>query len=568
MPALAPSALPGFSHTIQVDKNLIRLLSDQTYTSFTNCLRELIVNAYDADASVVSIQTDIPHVGAKTEYAGSLRIDDNGHGMNVDEFIRMTRIAPGRMPVERSRRYGRPRVGRFGIGYLAAFPFCQTMEIRTRIDTDKEIVATFDCASYFKKSEEFVGLERVPVEARVERQRLSEFTAATGTSIILRGLTPEARRHLTHTHAPERKRGRKVESIHDWPAKERIAWELGQVLPIPWPAPYDEWQERLGIERQDNDPGLSVRLDGKSIQKPWPDGDHLLNTLPTQEGRDHYVRLSGDDQEPLDKKPVGDVFAYRLLVITPHKPIEPKEFRGVQFRLRGVGLGPPLPYRYIPGFLEKDNALVRSTVEVHLTGGFDRLLLLDRSHIKRGSWAYALFEDLARRIMASTDKRNLAEARINKSIEKIKKGEIVDKKEDIRRHAEVLGYVVQEDDISTEDVEIDHERQTISLPKKTPNSTIQLGGREWEVITGDPLDASLRNEWIRIEHSRQLLISPSLRERAGKTLQQFQRLLHDLARVEYQRFQLSQGRPAAVVQGMRDLATAIKGAIVNDADKR
>lgn len=573
MRVLGSGVLPGFSHTIQVDKNLVRLLSDQTYTSFTNCIRELVVNAYDADATQVTIDTDIPRVPSKTEYAGSLTIVDNGHGMTVEEFVRLTQIAPGRMPTERSRRFGRPRVGRFGIGYLAAFPFCESMEIRTRTATDEEIVATFDCAAYFKRSDEFVGIERVPVAATVERQRSIDFAHASGTSIVLRGLTREGRHHLTYTRSPEAKRGRKVESIFDWPAKKRIAWELGQMLPVPWPPPYDEWQERLGIERRNGDPGISVHMDRDRVFKPWPVGSELHSTMPTAEGRDHTVFLSGEDPEPEHNRQRGNLFTYRLLVITPHKPVEPKEFRGIQLRLRGVGLGPPLPYRYIPGFLEKDNALVRSTIEVHLTGGFDRLITLDRTHIKRGSWAYALFEDLARRIMTTTNRRNLGEARLVRKIGEIKKGGLSGTKEDVRRdvhrYAEEIGYKVQEEDIAQDKTDIDFTNQTIYLPKEISNPTMQLGGRTWQILLGEYADNILLREWVQIVSDSQIRIAPALRKRAGKSDHKYERVLEDLARVEHERFKLAQQNKDPVARkAMHELAIAIKNSIVEALNNR
>lgn len=52
--------IPGFAHAIQVDRRLVRLLSDAMYTSFSNCLRELAINAYDADATALHIEYDVP----------------------------------------------------------------------------------------------------------------------------------------------------------------------------------------------------------------------------------------------------------------------------------------------------------------------------------------------------------------------------------------------------------------------------------------------------------------------------------------------------------------------------
>src|ERR1700678_2515796 len=59
---------------LQTDEQVIARVTDGIYRQPASALRELISNAYDADASHVIIRTDAPRFGRIT-------VEDDGHGM-------------------------------------------------------------------------------------------------------------------------------------------------------------------------------------------------------------------------------------------------------------------------------------------------------------------------------------------------------------------------------------------------------------------------------------------------------------------------------------------------------
>ena len=61
-------------------QKIIADISSGVYRSPAAAIKELVSNAYDADATRVTISTDPPHLRSFT-------ITDNGSGMTVDDFL-------------------------------------------------------------------------------------------------------------------------------------------------------------------------------------------------------------------------------------------------------------------------------------------------------------------------------------------------------------------------------------------------------------------------------------------------------------------------------------------------
>src|SRR6187401_796840 len=95
-----------------IDPGIIRELSG-VYKPFVKAFKELISNAFDADASSVSVTFD-PDFGA-------VSVEDDGLGMSPFDFRSdFTRIGGSsrRASTEKTRK-GRLRIGSKGIGFLA-----------------------------------------------------------------------------------------------------------------------------------------------------------------------------------------------------------------------------------------------------------------------------------------------------------------------------------------------------------------------------------------------------------------------------------------------------------------
>ncbi|AZY53476.1 ATP-binding protein [Bordetella avium] len=112
----------------QVDSRLATLLS-QEYSSSERALKELVDNAWDADAEHVSITLPKPLSG------GSIVIEDDGSGMTEEELRRhYLAIASDRRSRRGERTSGknRPVKGRKGIGKFSGLMAAATMVLETR----------------------------------------------------------------------------------------------------------------------------------------------------------------------------------------------------------------------------------------------------------------------------------------------------------------------------------------------------------------------------------------------------------------------------------------------------
>jgi hypothetical protein len=78
----------GHNFRFDVDVNVINHLGVGLYSSTPAALTELVANAWDADAKEVTIDID--------PLAGSIVIQDDGHGMTPDEIQRNTEKVPER----------------------------------------------------------------------------------------------------------------------------------------------------------------------------------------------------------------------------------------------------------------------------------------------------------------------------------------------------------------------------------------------------------------------------------------------------------------------------------------
>src|SRR5690349_19950275 len=113
-----------FQTSLHVDKKIVSLLSKSRYQrSFSSALRELVSNAYDADA--LSVKIDIDKAFKYVE------ISDDGNGMTRDEFERYLTIAGTKKSNDIPRKYNLERIGQFGVAFLSIFPFCEEVEIVT-----------------------------------------------------------------------------------------------------------------------------------------------------------------------------------------------------------------------------------------------------------------------------------------------------------------------------------------------------------------------------------------------------------------------------------------------------
>ena len=125
--------------TLQTDERVIARITDGIYRQPASALRELISNAYDADATQVTIKTDRPRFDRIT-------IEDNGNGMSSDTLVHVLHHIGGsskrtstgvRMGVTaenpRFSPKGRRLIGKIGIGLFSVAQLTHSFELITKV---------------------------------------------------------------------------------------------------------------------------------------------------------------------------------------------------------------------------------------------------------------------------------------------------------------------------------------------------------------------------------------------------------------------------------------------------
>lgn len=108
---------------ITVDKSHIITIGERLYTESIELIRELVNNAYDADATEVKI----------TLTHATITIEDNGSGMDLEGLKQYFNIgSPEKRLHTKSSKLGRDRIGQFGIGKFATLSACETFEVYTQ----------------------------------------------------------------------------------------------------------------------------------------------------------------------------------------------------------------------------------------------------------------------------------------------------------------------------------------------------------------------------------------------------------------------------------------------------
>lgn len=157
----------GQSSTIPVtfDKSHLTTIGSRLYSESLDLIRELVANAYDADASTVKIST--------TEQG--LQVEDNGSGMDREGIEQYFTIGS---TFKRSHsltpKYKRQRIGEFGIGKFAVLSLCDRFELYTWKE-GKAYTIIFDQAD-FEQSQNW----EVPV---IEHQS-SRITSGTKVTLF------------------------------------------------------------------------------------------------------------------------------------------------------------------------------------------------------------------------------------------------------------------------------------------------------------------------------------------------------------------------------------------------
>jgi len=186
------------------DDKVLARVTDGIYRQPGSALRELISNAYDADAENVIIETDAPRFESMT-------IRDDGNGMSIDTFINLINHIGGSAKRNSkgldlkitdssdstlSPKKNRKLIGKIGIGLFSVAQLTREFEIITKEEgTDYYLKAVVRLYNYSdeskpKRDERGESFESGNVDIWLEN---TENNNAHGTDIILRNIKRSAK---------------------------------------------------------------------------------------------------------------------------------------------------------------------------------------------------------------------------------------------------------------------------------------------------------------------------------------------------------------------------------------
>lgn len=191
----------GVAETVlETDERVLARITDGIYRQPASALRELISNAFDADANQVSIITDRPRFDR-------IRIEDDGHGMTPETLVHMLHhiggsakrsaigselgVASVSDPTRSPR--GRRLIGKIGIGLFSISQLCEVFRIITKTEGDHyRTIAVVTLKPY---NELPTGGDDEKFEAGSVAIWQEEVTdvASHGTSIVLEKIKPKTR---------------------------------------------------------------------------------------------------------------------------------------------------------------------------------------------------------------------------------------------------------------------------------------------------------------------------------------------------------------------------------------
>jgi hypothetical protein len=155
--------------TVTIDKSHIITIGERLYTESIEFVRELVNNAYDADATLVEILVA----------EDMIEIRDNGSGMDRNGLRQYFNIGSQQKLYDaKSPVYGRDRIGQFGIGKFASLSACKRFEVITKKDSFVARIV-FDKEQWEKAGD----LWQLPLEILP-----ADFRKQNGTTVILTGL--------------------------------------------------------------------------------------------------------------------------------------------------------------------------------------------------------------------------------------------------------------------------------------------------------------------------------------------------------------------------------------------
>ncbi|MGO9008799.1 MAG: ATP-binding protein [Bryobacteraceae bacterium] len=445
----------SFTSQITVDKTIVSLLSKFTYErSFPYAVRELVSNAYDADATETRIVVDV----AKDRVV----ILDNGTGMTKQEFDFYLRVAGQRRGKRETPKFGRKRIGQFGVGFLAILPFCESLRITSTTENSEErLTAEIPAWKFFKQDGKAIDVGAIEVSGEITRNAKSMPEHFTEISLIK--LSEIARRYFRETNQTERREG--MNRVADWPPIEKLRWEMQEDLPLA----LAENSKLNSIMAYPEPIGMDVYFQGEKLRRNCAEGEVIESGTLDVEG-----------------------VSLKYAIITPWKAVKPYELRWLKLRLNNVGIGPRTNFGIEVG--RRYSRLQWLSGEVQILSGLEGALTLSRDAFVATPEYEAVQEKLGsilRKWADYVETVDVASRDMTKQLRGGKQAAVISKKEAVDRNIRALedrGFKVRRVEekgrFGELPVQVDKAKKQVTVYERHPGlqDTINVAGKKRRIV--------------------------------------------------------------------------------------
>src|SRR5581483_7909172 len=383
---------------------LIPHLSEGVYTTFAKAVKELVMNSFDADASEVNIDFN-------DDFSG-LIISDNGDGISQEKFKeQLFRVAGSKRRLEsRSRKYPRPIMGRFGIGFLSTARLCKTAKVISKEKGNNfGIVREIPLEHLFEDSNQLKNLKEEYYFYSLPN--FPEDKNKSYTKIELLGLRPGIQQDLKSSN----KFNDTWSNAEELSGIERFKWDLGILLPVKYAKEYPIYKKSISsIDRAKLELDkfvFRVFMNKKEILKPICLGHRFFKDARWEYPK-NTVQKSNYNLIPIES-PAGSTFKFFGYIYNQSKQIQPSSLRGLLLRINHVGIK-----GYSKSLFEytKNIGPIPSAIsgEIFLDSSLEEILTLDKDDFKEDhplfkqliGYLHDFIDDVAKAARKRSSKKN------------------------------------------------------------------------------------------------------------------------------------------------------------------
>lgn len=373
---------------IKVHEKALAHLSRGLYRSPASALRELVSNAWDANATTVHLSMNYPNFL-------QVAVEDNGEGFTREEFKTLMEGGIGNSAKRETQRRligDRPLIGKLGIGMLGIAQMCGAFTVTSKPRRGKPFqarVTLYDLLRERLDASDQTVVKTVSENLKEVDVGEYEFNDADlgetqrGTTIIADDVHPtfvrafqeatsfkefqppplDWRRCIALLH--------KRQSVHELGDYWRLLWELAAATPVPYTSSRALPRGLIAADQE--------RLSGYNF-KVFVDGRQLFKPVELRNNPSGYTTLNIEPQSlPVYERPLR---FHGYIVVQEGSQIRPDELRGLLVRIRNVAVG-----YYDPSLLDyRVNQGPRSrwiTGEIFVDEGLEDALNIDRDSFNR-----------------------------------------------------------------------------------------------------------------------------------------------------------------------------------------